>query len=207
MKKMTLAALCAAVGLSAAQAGAIPGDGAGWFVGGKTGVVLLDDVSFSFDGFSIDADFDTGWGLTVPFGYRFDNDISLAASVGYYAASLDSVSLKYQGDRYHADLDALGQTVPLMGNIAYHIPITQELGFHFGAGAGWSYSRLDIDEVDDVDVDASADDWDFAWQAFASFSYDVGPVDVNVGYRFLNVDADLDDLQVHSIEAGVTFRW
>jgi hypothetical protein len=76
---------------------------AGWFLGLKGSALWMEDIGYSaetgFGNLEIDSNFKTGWGVTMPFGYRFDNGFSLGASAGYYTADLDDVTVKFRGPK------------------------------------------------------------------------------------------------------------
>jgi len=185
----------------------------GWFVGVKGSALWLEDVGYSvgtgFGDLEIDSNFKTGWGVTVPFGYRFNNGLSLGASAGYYTADLDDVTVKLDGDTLgDVDLDADPSLVPLLLNVAYSFNLTESLSLSLGGGAGVAWHEFALDEIAGIDYDASSDGWDFSWQLFGGFNYAVAPnTDLTLGYRYISTETDFDDLKGHNVEAGVVIRF
>jgi opacity protein-like surface antigen len=186
---------------------------AGWFLGVKGSALWMDNISYTADAglgnISIDSDFEVGWGVTVPFGYRFDNGLSLGASVGYYYADMDSVTVRYRGRELgDVNIDADPAMVPILANVAYSFGLTEALSMTLGAGLGISWHEFDLDNVEGYRYDSSSDGWDFSWQLFGGFNYSVAPsTDLTLGYRFIASDSDVDDLRGHNLEAGVVIRF
>ena len=174
---------------------------------------LIEDMGYStstaFGTVGIDASFDVGWGVTIPFGYRFDNGFSLGASVGYYTAGLDTVSVSLSGDKLgELNLDADGTAVPILLNTSYSFQLSDALSFSLGAGAGVAWSEFALDQIGGVDVDASVDGWDFSFQGFSSLNYSVNQTtELSLGYRYIQTETDADSIQGHNVEAGVIVRF
>jgi opacity protein-like surface antigen len=185
----------------------------GWFSGIQGSALWLEDMGYStstaFGTVGIDASFDVGWGVTIPFGYRFDNGFSLGASVGYYTAGLDTVSVSLSGDKLgELNLDADGTAVPILLNTSYSFQLSDTLSFSLGAGAGVAWSEFALDQIGGVDVDASVDGWDFSFQGFSSLNYSVNQTtELSLGYRYIQTETDADSIQGHNVEAGVIVRF
>ena len=96
----------------------------GLFVGLKGSALWLEDMGYltttSVGTVGLEAEFDVGWGATIPFGYQLANGISLGGNIGYYTAGVDQMSVLFRG-RYVDDvcLDADATTVPLFFNASY----------------------------------------------------------------------------------------
>jgi len=191
----------------------MPSVDSAWFVGVKGSALWLEDIGYSvgtvFGDLEIDSNFKTGWGVTVPFGYRFSNGLSLGASVGYYTADLDNVTVKLDGDTLgDIDLDADPSLVPMLLNVAYSFRLTDALSLNLGAGAGVAWHEFDLDEIAGIDYDASSDGWDFSFQAFGGFNYSISAnTDLTLGYRYVQTDTDVDTLHGHNVEAGFVVRF
>ena len=185
----------------------------GWFLGVKGSALWMEDIAYSVDfpfgDLEIDSNFKTGWGVTVPFGYRFDNGFSLGMSAGYYTADLDDVTVKFDGDTLgDIRLDADPSLVPLLANLSYSIGLTESLSLSLGGGLGIAYHEFDLDQVEGFRYDSSSDGWDFSWQLFGGFNYSVAPnTDLTLGYRYISTETDVDDLKGHNLEAGVVVRF
>lgn len=186
---------------------------AGWFLGLKGSALWMEDIGYTADlglgNLEIDSNFKTGWGVTMPFGYRFDNGFSLGASAGYYTADLDDVTVKFRGETLgDVDLDADPSLIPLLANVAYSFNLTESLSMTLGGGAGIAWHEFDLDEIEGYRYDSSSDGWDFSWQLFGGFNYNVAPnTDLTLGYRYISTETDVDDLKGHNVEAGVVIRF
>lgn len=185
----------------------------GWFTGIQGSALWLEDMGYSTNTalgtVGLDASFDVGWGVTIPFGYRFDNGFSLGASVGYYTAGLDTISVSLRGDKLgEIGLDADGTAVPILLNASYSFQLSDTLSFSLGAGAGVAWSEFDLDEIAGVDLDASVDGWDFSFQGFSSLNYSLNQTtELSLGYRYIQTETDADSIQGHNLEAGVIVRF
>lgn len=184
-------------------------DTSGFYSAIKGGVFWLQDESFGFGPYDVDVNFDTGWGITaIPIGYQVCEGFSISLSAGFYQAEIDQVEIHGRGLDVHADVGGEANFVPLMANAVCRVPLIGRLAWYAGAGLGAVYSDLDIDTVGGTRVDASASDWEFGFQAFSGFSFEVCPIsDVQLGYRYLHVVGDEEDHQGHAIELGVLIRW
>lgn len=191
---------------------ATPGGG-GWFVGVRGSALWLEDIGYITDtrlgSVGLDATFDVGWGVTVPFGYQFASGFGLGGSIGYYSAGLDEVSVLFRGRHVgDVDMDAEASTLPLLFNASYQFRFSDTLSLTLGAGAGVAWSQLEIDDIAGRDYDLSADGWDFSFQGFGSFNYSVSQsADLTLGYRYIQTETDEDSLQGHNLEAGVVIKF
>jgi len=185
----------------------------GWYAGVVGSALWMEDigynVDFPFGDLEIDSNFKTGWGVTIPFGYRFSNGFSLGMSAGYYTADLDDVTIKFDGDTLgDVRIDADPSLVPLLANVSYSIGLTEALSLNLGGGVGVAYHEFDLDEIEGFRYDSSSDGWDFSWQVFGGFSYNVAQnTDLTIGYRYIFTETDVDDLKGHNVEAGVIVRF
>ncbi len=145
----------------------------------------------------------------MPFGYRFSNGFSLGASVGYYTADLDRVTVRLNGEKLgNLSLEADPAVVPILANAAYSFSLTDSLTLTIGAGVGVAWHEFDLDRIASVDYDASFDGWDVSFQGFSGFNYSISPTtDLTLGYRFIHTETDQDAIQGHNLEAGVIIRF
>jgi opacity protein-like surface antigen len=192
--------------------GGTPGAG-GWFAGIRGSALWLEDIGYITDtglgSVGLDANFEVGWGVTVPFGYQFSNGFGLGGSLGYYSAGIDEISVLYRGRQVgEVGLDADASTLPILFNASYQFRFSDTLSLTLGAGAGLAWSQLDIDDIGGRDYDLSVDGWDFSFQGFGSFNYSVSQsADLTVGYRYIQTETDEDSLQGHNLEAGVVIKF
>jgi opacity protein-like surface antigen len=179
----------------------------GWSVGLRGGAFWLNDVheDISTSAGVVDASlsFDRGWAVTVPFTYQFGDGLSLGMSVGYATAQLGAVSGTLAGVTQSIDVGGKVSMIPVMANVGYTVPLTDSLSWHFGGGAGGVYTSVKVNG--DTDSNSS---WNLGFQGFTSIDYVLHEQALlNFGYRYtLAKDPDAD-LQGHTIEAGVTFRF
>lgn len=185
----------------------------GLFVGLKGSALWLEDMGYltttSVGTVGLEAEFDVGWGTTIPFGYQFANGVSLGGSIGYYTAGVDEMSVLFRG-RYVGDvnLDADAKSVPLFFNASYDFKLSDTLSLTLGAGAGVAWTEFSVDEVAGVDYDLSTDGWNFGFQGFGSMNYSVNPTtDLTLGYRYIQTELDEDSIQGHNVEAGVVVHF
>lgn len=185
----------------------------GSFVGVRGSALWLEDIGYITDtglgSVGLDATFDVGWGVTVPFGYQFSCGFALGGSLGYYSAGIDEISVLYRG-RHVAEvgLDAEASTLPMLLNASYQLRFTDAFSLTLGAGAGVAWSQLEIDDINGRDYDLSVDGWDFSFQGFGSFNYSVSQTaDLTLGYRYIQTETDEDSLQGHNVEAGVVIKF
>jgi|GEM_PF-2302080 len=185
----------------------------GWFAGVRGSALWLEDIGYltttRIGTVGLEADFEVGWGVTVPFGYQFSNGFGLGGSVGYYSAGVDEVSVLFRGRHVgEVGLDADVATLPVLLNASYQFRLSDTFSLTLGAGAGVAWSELEIDDVGGRDYDLSTDGWDFSFQGFGSFNYSVSQTtDLTVGYRYIQTETDEDSLQGHNLEAGVVIKF
>jgi len=215
-----LTASAALAGESYSQAGGSPlynpvggSSQSGWFLGLKGSALWLEDMGYltntSAGSIGLEADFEVGWGATIPFGYQFANGFGLGGSLGYYSAGLDEVSVLFRGRRVtDVSLDSDLRSVPMFFNASYDLSLTESLSLTLGAGAGLAWTELDIDGVGGRDYDLSTDGWNFGFQGFSSLNYSINPTTaLSVGYRYIQTELDEDSVQGHNLEAGVVVRF
>ncbi len=188
-------------------------DSGGWFLGVRGSALWLEDIGYltttRLGPVGLEADFEVGWGVTIPFGYQFSNGFALGGSAGYYTAGIDEISILHRG-RHVAEvgLDADVATIPLLLNASYSFRLTETFSLTLGAGAGLAWSELDIDNVRGRDYDLSVDDWDFSFQGFGSFNFMLTrTTDLTLGYRYIQAETREDALQGHNLEAGITIKF
>jgi opacity protein-like surface antigen len=185
----------------------------GWFAGVRGSALWLEDIGYITDtdlgSVGLDATFEVGWGVTVPFGYQFSNGLGLGGSLGYYSAGIDEISVLYRGRHVgEVGIDAEASTLPILFNASYQFRFSDTLSLTLGAGAGLAWSQLEIDDVGGRDYDLSVDGWDFSFQGFGSFNYSVSQAaDLTLGYRYIQTETDEDSLQGHNLEAGVVIKF
>ena len=185
----------------------------GWFLGAKGSALWVDDIGYTVDtafgDVGLNASYDVGWGVTMPFGYRFDSGFSLGSSVGYYSADVDDLTVKWKGDTLgNLDIDADPSMVPILANAAYSFNLTESLSMTLGAGIGVAWSEFDVDRIAGIDYDFSTDGWNLSFQAFGGFNYTVTPnTDLTLGYRYVQTETDEDSIQGHNVEAGFVIRF
>lgn len=177
-----------------------------WFSAISAGPFWLQDIDIDAGaGVRADIEFDTGWGINVtPIGYQLSDMISLSLNTGYYTADFDSLTVAGVGFALDGDVEI----VPVMANVALEFPIADRLSFFVGGGLGVVYTDTEIG-VPALAIAAQDDDWNFGIQGTAGLAYEIVQcVDLTLAYRYQHVFEDDDeDLQGHSIEAGILIHW
>lgn len=184
-----------------------PADQGGFIVGSDAGPFWMHSLSAGSP-LNVEAKFKTGWGINVPFGYDFGNGLRLTLSAGYDKADFKSLTGTLYGHSQSASTGGGVDFVPLMANASYSVKLVGDLSWYIGAGLGTvrthtSFNAFDIPAARTIsfgllggstaefgDYDDSR--WDFAFQAFSGFSYQVCPnCSLNVGYNYLRVNEKL----------------
>lgn len=187
-----------------------------WFSGIKGGWFWVQDTDMDIDNIAgvdptVEVEFDTGWGITViPLGYRLSDMLSISLSTGYYEADVDNVTFD-DAILGSTTVDAGGEleVIPIMLNVVGHVPLFDRLSLYLGGGIGAVYTDLEASATMGGVTDThSDDDWDFGLTGIAGLAYEiVDCVNVTVGYRYHHIFRDPDDVQGHSLEAGVVITW
>jgi opacity protein-like surface antigen len=177
------------------------GQHSGISLGIQGGAIFLQDIS----DFGTDISFDTGFGGTVPLGIHFGNGFSLEASVGYYTADVEEISIGNLGNlTAGSDLTL----IPMMASGMVRLPASDNLNFYLGGGFGVIYSEVNLKSIEDLDISTSEDDFDFGVQARAGLSFGLGSaIDLDIGYRYLQMFSTGEDTRGHAVEAGLTIKF
>jgi opacity protein-like surface antigen len=150
--------------------------------------------------------FDTGGGITlVPLGYQFNDTLSFSLSGGWYTAETESVTLPtgLVSPATSGDIEI----IPLLVNAVATFPIVGNLSVYAGLGIGGIYHDMDI-VAPGVGLVHNEDEWNFGGNLIAGFAYEIMDcVSIAIGYRYHHVFRSPDDIQGHSVEAGVKFFW
>ncbi len=112
---------------------------------------------------------DTGFGLTVATGYRFENSpLSLELEYSYRSADFDRIAI---GDSAAAEGE--GDVHALMLNVMADWKLGfGRLGAYVGGGVGLARTSGDLDAIDGVGLPIESDsDTTFAWQAMAGLTW------------------------------------
>jgi len=156
----------------------------GFYVSGKTGLVLLG----AFKDINIDnlkgldfskVEFDTGIGVLGAVGYDFGL-LRLEGEFGYSNNNLDR--FKFDEESFKANGDVTD--VHLLVNLFVDIPNPTPFVPYVGGGAGVSYTSVNgagIDEVEFLDDNAVV----FAYQVGAGIGYEItDSLVLELGYRY-----------------------
>lgn len=194
---LTIIALLAVLGPAQAVAGP--------YVSASGGAVFLADSDLEGGGLDgVEAEFDTGFGVTGAVGWASDaatiGTLRTELEVGYRTNEVDKFSgpggTVSAGD---TDLRALSGMV----NVALDLSASPLFEPYVMGGIG--LANLEVD-FDDFDVDE--DDTVFAFQAGAGINVPVGVVTLFGGYRFFGTsDPEFDGVEAeynsHNLEVGV----
>ena len=86
---------------------------------------------------------------------------------------------------------------------------TETLRPYIGLGIGQVESDVSVDfTLDGTSYSISDSEWDAAYQAIAGFRVDLSPTsDLQIGYRYLNVDTDYGNVISHTISVGFGIKF
>lgn len=187
------------------------GNFSGWYIGLEAGANWNSDNDALFgEGVPattpVNIDYDTGWAVLGTMGYAFAGNWRLEGEFGYRDNDIDTINGVRAGGEHN--------TMSLMANILYDIPLTDRFTVSIGAGAGGVHQQFD-DGLLDQDEDTN-----FAYQGIAGLSYAIGQrTDLTLNYRYLRTDEadfhgahaghtdfyDLDDGESHTVTVGLRF--
>ncbi len=163
-------------------------------------VVNAEDSSIGGSDSGVEASIDTGMGVSLSFGGKYDNGLRVEGEYTFRKA--DGDELTFPGGAYTLTGDIRIHSA--MSNLIYDFksngPIVPYLGA--GIGVGW---------------EEDADGAEFAYQALAGISYATSEqVDLILGYRYFGVsDLEYEELGVsytasvdtHNFEFGVRYSF
>lgn len=204
---VALGATALALAISPASAGHFNG----WYIGLEAGATWNSDNDALFgEGVPpttpVAIDYDTGWAAIGTLGYAFAGNWRLEGEFGYRDNDIDSINGVRTGGEHN--------TMSLMANILYDIPLTDRFTVSIGAGAGGVHEQFD-DGLLDQDEDIN-----FAYQGLAGLSYAIGQrTDLTLNYRYMRTDESdfhgahaghtdfyaLDDGESHTVTVGLRF--
>ena len=184
----------------------------GWYIGLEAGATWNSDNSAAFgevvpNTLPVDINYDTGWAVLGTMGYAFANSgWRIEGEFGYRDNDIDNINGVRTGGEHN--------TMSLMANVLYDIPLTDRFALTLGAGAGGVHQQFD-DGLLDQDEDIN-----FAYQGIAGLSYAIGQrTDLTLNYRYMRTDEasfhgahaghtdfyDLDDGESHTVTVGLRF--
>lgn len=150
----------------------------------QSGFYLRGDIGWSFlewNGGKDDSAFVGGGGV----GYRINENLRTDAR------------LEWSGD-YAVGYGADMSTTTALGNLYFDIPTSTILTPYVGAGAGWGWAS----------VEDGPDDNGFTYSLMAGASINLSEsVDLDLGYRFMDITVDGPNIQDHQILTGVKFKF
>jgi opacity protein-like surface antigen len=167
------------------------------------GPAWLSDATLTEGGLSIDASFDTGYGITVAAGHSFDA-VRAELELGYRKNGIDSfsgfgVSVPGSGDV---------TSTSVMANLYYDITPKARWSPFLGAGLGLARVEVDNAAVMGIVIGDAADTV-FAWQLMAGIGCKLTErTTLDLSYRyFATSDPDFSGIEAeygsHSVMAGV----
>ena len=150
----------------------------------ESGFYLRGDIGWSFlewDGGKDDSAFTGGGGV----GYKFNENLR------------SDVRVDWSGD-YNIGYGADMSTTTVLGNLYFDIPTSTILTPYVGAGAGWGWASVDNGPSDDG----------FTYSLMAGASINLSEsVDLDVGYRFIDLTVDGPNVMDHQVLTGVKFKF
>ena len=142
---------------------------------------------------------DLGWSFLEWSGGKDDSAFTGGGGAGYkFNQNLrGDVRLDWSG-KYDIGPNADLSTTTLLGNMYFDIPTQTALTPYLGAGAGWGWANVDGGNNDDA----------FTYSLMAGATIDLSQnIDLDIGYRFLDMTVDGPDIYDHQITTGVRFNF
>jgi len=142
---------------------------------------------------------DIGWSFLEWGGGKDDSAFTGGGGVGYQINEnlRSDVRVDWSGD-YNIGAGADMSTTTVLGNLYFDIPTQSIFTPYVGAGAGWGWANIDKGPNDDG----------FTYSLMAGASIDLSEsVDLDVGYRFLDIGVDGSNIRDHQILTGVRLKF
>ena len=160
-------------------------------------VVVEEEPVVSNSGFYLRGDI--GWSFLSWGGGKDDSAFTTGGGVGYRINEnlRTDVRVDWSGD-YDIGNGAEMSTTTALGNLYFDIPTSTILTPYVGAGAGWGWASVDNGPSDDG----------FAYSLMAGATINLSEsIDLDIGYRFLDVTVDGPNVTDHQILTGVKFKF
>jgi OmpA-OmpF porin, OOP family len=204
MKKLfSAAALATVLGIPVMGFAAAPG----MYVSGNIGSAVLNDSTLTEPGISVDAEFDTGLGITAALGYDMGGG-RVELEFGYRSNDIDKFSAGGMSVAGGGDVTSTS----LMLNGYFDFKSQSQWTPFLGAGLGMA--KVDVENVTIGNiVIGDADDTVFAYQFIAGLGYAVTPnTSIDISYRyFATADLDLEgtdaEYDSHNFMIGARFSF
>jgi opacity protein-like surface antigen len=142
---------------------------------------------------------DIGWSFLEWSGGNDDNAFTGGGGVGYqFTQNLrGDVRVDWSGD-YDIGPNADLSTTTLLGNMYFDIPTETIFTPYVGGGAGWGWASVDGGNSDDA----------FTYSLMAGATIDLSRnLDLDIGYRFIDMTVDGPDIYDHQIMTGVRLNF
>lgn len=150
----------------------------------NTGFYVRGDLGWSFLDWNQgknDSAFTGGGGV----GYQFNDNLRT------------DLRADWSGE-YNVGWGADMSTATVLGNLYFDIPTQSIFTPYVGAGAGWGWANIQDGPNDDG----------FTYSLMAGASIDLSEsIDLDLGYRFLDIGVDGSNIQDHQILSGVRLKF
>jgi len=179
----------------------------GYYMGGMAGAAFLSDSTVSSPGNTFDAEFDTGYNLSLMAGYKYMNT-RLEGEIGYQRNDLNQFT---GGINAGAEGDA--DMWRFMVNGYYDIENDSPWTPYFDVGLGYALVSFNEWRTEGGIAVGDDDDWVFAYQAGAGIAYTLNETaKVFLDYRFFGTqDPDFSggeaEIASHNISLGVNYAF
>ena len=189
-----------------------------WYVIPNVGMSSIVDYTEVFEGDLISVKFDSGtnYGFAIgkrtsdSFRWQFDysnvtNDIETVGINGL-SSSVNDLANALGADTGSADIE---QTALMLSAIWDFGDESSTFNPYLGLGIGQVCIDVTVDfTLDGSSYSISAWEWDTAYQAIAGFRMDLSPTsDLQIGYRYLNVDTDDANVISNTISLGLGIKF
>jgi opacity protein-like surface antigen len=197
-----------------------------WYIIPNVGMISIVDFRGIFLGDSIGVEFDRGTTYGFSIGKRTSDSFRWQFEYSNSKNEIDTVNVNGTDFAVNALANALGadsgsaefeQTALMLSAIwdwdpapcRYFDNKSDTLRPYIGLGIGQVATDLTVDfTLDGTSYSISDWEWDSAYQAIAGFRVDLSPTsDLQIGYRYLNVDTDYGNVISHTINVGFGIKF
>ena len=197
-----------------------------WYIIPNVGMISIVDFRGIFLGDSIGVEFDRGTTYGFSIGKRTSDSFRWQFEYSNITNEIDTVNVNGTDFAVNALANALGadsgsaefeQTALMLSAIwdwdpapcRYFDNKSDTLRPYIGLGIGQVKSRVTVDfTLQATPYSISDAEWDAAYQAVAGFRVDLSPTsDLQIGYRYLNVDTDYGNVISHTISVGFGIKF
>jgi len=180
--------------------------GSGMYIVPKIGLNLIPDTGYVTTLGTVNASADTGISLGLSIGKEISDSFAIELDVGYLHNSVSSIDiLGIAATQVSVDFEQ----IPILLNAIWSNSSHKSKPY-FGLGVGTVRGELTGNfTAGGVPLFIIPDsEWAFSFQVMAGMSFPISDSsDLTIGYRFMQVNYDDADVNNHTIQCGIEFRF